>query len=91
MQNIPNEILLQIINWLVGLSLFLLVGCGGFIVYIFTELKKSNNDEHDKIREDNDDEHTEIKENLCRFRTELRDDIKRIHNRLDEHLEVSHE
>ena len=36
MQNLSNETLLHIINWLVSLCLFLLVGCGGFIVYIFT-------------------------------------------------------
>lgn len=88
---IPNEIFLQIINWLVGLCLFLLIGCGGFVVYIFNEHKKNNSDEYTKLREDNDDDHFEIKDTLCKLRAEMREDIKRLHERLDEHVEANHE
>jgi len=74
---IPNEILLQAISWILGIASFLLVGSISLVVYIFT-----------KFRSDNDCEHERIEETMCEYRREIRQDIKDVHSRIDSHLEV---
>lgn len=73
---IPNEVLLQIISWILGIASFLLVGSISLVVYIFT-----------KFRSDNDCEHERIETAMCDYRKEIREDINKIHNRIDRYLE----
>jgi signal transduction protein with GAF and PtsI domain len=73
---IPNEILLQAISWILGIASFLLVGSISLVAYIFT-----------KFRSDNDCEHERIETAMCDYRKEIREDINKIHNRIDRHLE----
>lgn len=73
---IPNEILLQAISWILGIASFLLVGSISLVVYIFT-----------KFRSDNDCEHERIETAMCDYRKEIREDINKIHNRIDRYLE----
>ena len=73
---IPNEILLQAISWILGIDSFLLVGSISLVVYIFT-----------KFRSDNDCEHERIETAMCDYRKEIREDINKIHSRIDRHLE----
>jgi len=73
---IPNEILLQAISWILGIASFLLVGSISLVVYIFT-----------KFRSDNDCEHERIETAMCDYRKEIREDINKIHNRINRYLE----
>ena len=73
---IPNEILLQAISWILGIASFLLVGSISLVAYIFT-----------KFRFDNDCEHERIETAICEYRKEIREDINKIHSRIDRHLE----
>ena len=75
---------LSVILWFGGL-LFSVIGglavFGGSILgYVFT-----------RHRTDNDCDHAEIKDMIKEVKTEIRADIVRLHERIDEHLEVSHE
>lgn len=82
---IPNEILLQIISWLVGVGLSLLVGLGSLAIYIFSKYKEDNDSEHSSIR----NELSSVKSEFCEYRRELREDIKDLHERINAHLEAS--
>lgn len=73
---IPNEILLQAISWILGIASFLLVGSISLVAYIFT-----------KFRSDNYCEHERIETAMCDYRKEIREDINKIHSRIDRHLE----
>ena len=73
---IPNEILLQAISWILSIASFLLVGSISLVAYIFT-----------KFRSDNDCEHERIETAICDYRKEIREDINKIHSRIDRHLE----
>ena len=85
---IPNEILLKIISWILGIASFLLVGSISLVAYIFTKFRSDNDCEHERIETDNDDEHKRIEKAMCDYRKEIREDINKLHNRIDHHLEA---
>ena len=82
---------LSVVLWTWGI-LFGVIGTlvafgGGLLGYVFT-----------RHRQDNDCDHTEIKEligkvneNIVKVSDDFKADIVRLHDRLDKHLEISHE